>query len=194
MSGLSDKFMLFDAYYESAWNTAELQDLGLNHQAGAHFLLAHSPDCYVEHAREALRIYEKIKTHCDGDTKWAEERVAAAETLLREAEEDKKKYSEPMTDEEYDQAMIEASDAKYQADQAWPHLVSEDEEDDVEERQVTADTQTTQESGVEDSQTTKEFQSTAITRHDTPLSEKYIRQDGSPYFPLESAMCRPRAS
>lgn len=104
------------------------QDLGQYHQAGAHFLLAHSPDCYVEHAREALRIYEKIKTHCDGDTKWAEERVAAAETLLREADEDKKKYSEPMTDEEYDQAMIEASHAKYQADQAWPHLVSDDED------------------------------------------------------------------
>lgn len=181
MSGLSDKFKLFDAYYESAWEYGRAgqydkandickwlllqQDLGQYHQAGAHFLLAHSPDCYVEHAREALRIYEKIKTHCDGDTRWAEERVAAAETLLREAEEDKKKYSEPMTDEEYDQAMIEASDAKYQADQAWPQLVSDDEEDEVIPNPL-------KESEIGDSQTTKESQSTAISRHDTPLSEK----------------------
>lgn len=89
-------------------------------KAGAHLILAHSPDCYVTHAREAVRHYKDLYTETETQLRWKGQRVAVAERVLEKAEQDAKDLAEnPLTEEEYEEQMREFSDAMDEQMDAW---------------------------------------------------------------------------
>lgn len=63
--------------------------LGNYHKAGAHLILAHSPDEYVAHASEAVKLYESLYEGRDPPTKKQKKSqdtlIAAAKKVLRKA-------------------------------------------------------------------------------------------------------------
>ncbi|KAK0347904.1 hypothetical protein LTR91_023937 [Friedmanniomyces endolithicus] len=80
-------------------------DCGRLHRAGAHLILAHSPDQYVHHAKEALRLYEAL--HVDSESEPTEKQrrskatlIAAARAALKKAEADAKVYADAGDGEE----------------------------------------------------------------------------------------------
>ncbi|TPX06735.1 uncharacterized protein E0L32_002231 [Thyridium curvatum] len=122
---------VFAAYYETAWdhfldgkydeanNLCKFlllqPNLGRFHQAGCHLILAHSPDCYVQHAKKAVELYHLIRTTTNEDIEHRDRLIKLAEEVLEKAEHDHAIYSsQELTEEEYNTAMEEA--ARFQMD------------------------------------------------------------------------------
>jgi hypothetical protein len=81
-------------------------------RAGAHLILAHSPDEYVFHAKEALRLYELMYTDLPQMVEPTEKQltdkahfVAEAQRVLQKTEEDEAFYNDG---EDLDDAAVDA--------------------------------------------------------------------------------------
>ena len=67
--------------------------VGLLHKASCHMILAHSPDDYVFHAEQAVKLFKELYSDPteppDEDQRRSQEKlVASAEKVLRQARED----------------------------------------------------------------------------------------------------------
>lgn len=123
-----------------------LQELGVFHSAGSHLILAHSPDCYVHHGREAVRFYKQLKEETPVQAENKAELVAYAEKVLEKAERDKAALdAKPLTEEEYDEHMNEFYKRQEEMEEAWKKFEledlddPEDEDDDEDDDQLVHD-------------------------------------------------------
>lgn len=112
------------------------QELGVYHRAGSHFILAHSPDCYVHHGREAVRLYKQLKVETPSQEKHKAGLVAWAEQVLEKAERDAAELAaNPLTEEEYQEHMEEYYKRVEEQEEAWKKFELEGEpEEGVEEK------------------------------------------------------------
>lgn len=67
--------------------------VGLLHKASCHMILAHSPDDYVYHAEQAVKLFRGLYSDPaeppDEEQRWSQEKlVMSAEKVLRQARED----------------------------------------------------------------------------------------------------------
>lgn len=74
-------------------------------------ILAHSPDCYVEHGREAVRLFKDLETDTDEQLRFKESCVAYAEEVLKKAEDDYEEcVNNPLSEEEEEEQLRKFSD------------------------------------------------------------------------------------
>lgn len=103
------------------------QELGLYHRAGSHFILAHSPDCYVHHGREAVRLYKQLSEKTPEQAENKAGLVAWAERVLAKAERDAAELAaNPLTEEEYQKHMVEYYRRMEEQEENWKKFELED--------------------------------------------------------------------
>lgn len=97
------------------------------HKAGLHLILAHSPDEYVYHAKEAVRLYQSLYTPDEEQTittnqkKSRDTLLAGAQRVLRECEADEgvitaRQKLDPYTEEDLKED-LEAAAGEWEAHQ-----------------------------------------------------------------------------
>lgn len=107
--------------------------------ASAHLILAHSPDDYVYHAREALRLYELLYTDLPTGRPPTENQLASKEALVTDAKrvlekalQDEEEYAPDEMDEETAKAQrLDMMEDLYRVEEEETSAGDEDREPDL---------------------------------------------------------------